>query len=69
MFKVQKGLENIEWVKPPLLTKKNDLSGPASVARGNSLRIRRESFKYFFKEKKNRLPDYDASGLTKFDFI
>ena len=21
MFKVQKGLENIEWVKPPLLTK------------------------------------------------
>ena len=45
MFKVQKGLEKIEWVKPPLLTKNDGLLGPASGVRGNSLRLRRESFK------------------------
>ena len=45
MFKVQKGLEKIEWVKPPLLTKNDGLLGPASSVRGNSLRLRRESFK------------------------
>ena len=45
MFKEQKGLEKIEWVKPPLLTKNNDLTGAAYGVRGNSLRLRRESFK------------------------
>ena len=34
MFKVQKGLKKIKWVKPPLLTKDNYLT-----------RLRRESFK------------------------
>ena len=41
MFKVQKDLEKIEWVKPPLLTKNNDLTG----VRANSIRLHRESFK------------------------
>ena len=45
MFKVQKGLEITEWVKPPLLTKNDGMLGPASSVRGNSLRLRRESFK------------------------
>ena len=45
MFKVQRGLEKVEWVKPPLLTKNNDHIDPASGVRGNSLRLRRESFK------------------------
>ena len=37
MFKVQKSLEKIEWVKPSLLSKNNDLPDPASGVRGNSL--------------------------------
>ena len=45
MLKVQKGLEKIDWVKPPLLTKNHYLTGPAFGVRGNSLRLRRESFK------------------------
>ena len=45
MFKVQKSLEKIECVKPPLLTKNDGLLGPASDVKGNSLRLRRESFK------------------------
>ena len=43
MFKVQKGLEKIEWVKQPLFTKNDGLLGSASAVRGNSLRLRRES--------------------------
>ena len=35
MLKMQKGLEKIEWVKPPLLTKNHDLTGPAFGVRGS----------------------------------
>ena len=37
--------KKIEWVKPPLLTKNDGMLGPASGVRGNSLRLRRDSFK------------------------
>ena len=45
ILKVQKGLEKFEWVKSPFLIKNKEITGPASGARGNTLRLYRESFK------------------------
>ena len=45
IFKLQKGLEKIDWVKPPFLIKNKALGGPASRVSGNTLRLCRESFK------------------------
>ena len=44
MYKVLSNRESINWVKPVNLRKKVDISRPASVVRGNSLSMRRESF-------------------------
>ena len=44
MYKVMSNRENINWVKPLDLRKNLDISGPAEFIRGNSLRMRRESF-------------------------
>ena len=63
MFKIQKGLEIIYWVKPPLLTKNSDLTGPASCVRESSLRLRGESFKSRLRN------DFFQSVLVRHNFF
>ena len=45
MYKIVKGHDGIEWIKPPRLRSGMELEGPIKGVRGNSLRIQRESFK------------------------
>ena len=45
MYRQQKDLEKVDWVKIHFFIKKNDLTGPASGVRGNTLRLRRKTFK------------------------
>ena len=45
MYKITKGHEGIEWVKPSRLRSDLDLNGPKNGVRGNIKRIQRESFK------------------------
>ena len=51
MYKVVRGLDEIEWTKSPLLRTDIDLEGPAQGVRGNRLRLRREAFKSRVKNK------------------
>ena len=45
MFKIPKGLEKNEWIKPQILIKNIDLTAPASGVRANTLVLCREYFK------------------------
>ena len=45
LFLRQKDLEKIDWVKPHFFIVNNDLTGPVSGVRGNTLRLWRKSFK------------------------
>ena len=49
--KVMSNRENINWVKPLSLRKNMDLSVPSENVRGNSLRMRRESFNSIIRNK------------------
>ena len=49
MYKVVNEQEQIEWVNFPKLRSNLEITGPAMGVRGNSRRIRRESFKYKFR--------------------
>ena len=49
-YKVMSGKESIDWVKPINLRKNVDISGPAASVRGNSLSMRRESFRSRFRK-------------------
>ena len=45
MYKVIRGLDEIELTKSPILRTDIDLVGPAQGVRGNRLRLRRKAFK------------------------
>ena len=45
MFKAQKGLKKLDWIKPAFLITNKALTSPVSGVSGNSLRLHRESFK------------------------
>ena len=49
MYKVVNEHEQIEWVSFPKLRANLEITGPAMGVRGNSRRIRRESFKSKFR--------------------
>ena len=51
MYKVERGLDEIEWTKTPVLKTDIDLVGPAQGVRGNRLRLGREAFKSRVKNK------------------
>ena len=45
MYKVIRGLDEIDWTKSPILRTNIDFTGSAQGMRGNRLRLQREAFK------------------------
>ena len=45
IYKVIRGLDEIEWTKSPLLREDIYLTGPAQEVRGNRLKLYRKTFK------------------------
>ena len=58
MYKVVRGLGEIERAKTPVLRRYIDLVGPAQGIRGNRLRLRREAFKSRVKNKFAKSENY-----------